>query len=107
MTYNGGSKTVATWVVRQPATKRKAKNVLFFIGDGTPSLFCLLIGILILNAGIHFIRHDPAHDHGRTSDRAQVYQRKVSDSDANGPDGSSWTVRLVLFSIRIIVLNEL
>ncbi|KAF8149998.1 alkaline-phosphatase-like protein [Crassisporium funariophilum] len=34
LTYYGGSRTVANWVVREPATKRKAKNVLFFIGDG-------------------------------------------------------------------------
>lgn len=34
LSYNGGSSTVAKWVVRKPATKRKAKNVLFFIGDG-------------------------------------------------------------------------
>ncbi|PPQ69150.1 hypothetical protein CVT25_004530 [Psilocybe cyanescens] len=34
LTYNGGSTTVAAWTVRQPATKRKAKNVLLFIGDG-------------------------------------------------------------------------
>ena len=27
--------TVANWEVREPAKKRKAKNVLFFIGDGT------------------------------------------------------------------------
>ncbi|KAF9468034.1 alkaline phosphatase [Collybia nuda] len=32
--YFSGSETVANWVVREPATKRKAKNVLFFIGDG-------------------------------------------------------------------------
>ncbi|KAH9481356.1 Alkaline phosphatase H [Psilocybe cubensis] len=34
LTYNGGSTTVATWTVREPATQRKAKNVLLFIGDG-------------------------------------------------------------------------
>ncbi|KAF8968118.1 alkaline-phosphatase-like protein [Flammula alnicola] len=34
LSYNGGSKTVANWYVREPATERKAKNVLFFIGDG-------------------------------------------------------------------------
>ncbi|KAF9004006.1 alkaline-phosphatase-like protein [Cyathus striatus] len=34
LTYNNGSQTVAAWTVREPATKRKAKNVLFFIGDG-------------------------------------------------------------------------
>ncbi|KAG6909055.1 hypothetical protein DXG01_002207 [Tephrocybe rancida] len=32
--YYGGSETVAHWVVREPAKKRQAKNVLFFIGDG-------------------------------------------------------------------------
>ncbi|KAF9525771.1 alkaline-phosphatase-like protein [Crepidotus variabilis] len=32
--YNNGSKTLANWVVRKPQTKRQAKNVLFFIGDG-------------------------------------------------------------------------
>ncbi|TFK40421.1 alkaline-phosphatase-like protein [Crucibulum laeve] len=32
--YNNVSQTVAHWTVRQPATTRKAKNVLFFIGDG-------------------------------------------------------------------------
>jgi hypothetical protein len=38
LTYFGKSETVANWLVREPATKRKAKNVLFFIGDGkTPS----------------------------------------------------------------------
>lgn len=34
LSYNGGGQTVANWVVRNPATHRKAKNVLFFIGDG-------------------------------------------------------------------------
>jgi len=34
LSYNGGTKTIANWTVRQPAYKRKAKNVLFFIGDG-------------------------------------------------------------------------
>ncbi|KAF8808737.1 alkaline phosphatase-like protein [Phlegmacium glaucopus] len=33
LSYKGGT-TIAKWVVRKPATKRKAKNVLFFIGDG-------------------------------------------------------------------------
>jgi alkaline phosphatase len=33
LVYNKGATTVANWVVRPP-TKRKAKNVLFFIGDG-------------------------------------------------------------------------
>lgn len=32
--FYGGSETVAHWVVRESAKKRKAKNVLFFIGDG-------------------------------------------------------------------------
>lgn len=34
LTYYGGSKTVATWTVRDLATVRKAKNVVLFIGDG-------------------------------------------------------------------------
>ncbi|RXW18530.1 hypothetical protein EST38_g7321 [Candolleomyces aberdarensis] len=33
LSYNGQARTVANWVVREPG-KRKAKNVLFFIGDG-------------------------------------------------------------------------
>jgi alkaline phosphatase len=33
-TYNGGQKTHATWEVRELAKKRKAKNVVMFIGDG-------------------------------------------------------------------------
>lgn len=39
--YHNGRETVAHWLVRTPATKRKAKNVLFFIGDGMspPSLW--------------------------------------------------------------------
>lgn len=33
--YYNGATTVAHWTVREPASKkRKAKNVLFFIGDG-------------------------------------------------------------------------
>ncbi|KAG6849782.1 hypothetical protein H0H93_005168 [Arthromyces matolae] len=32
--YYGDSTTVAKWVVREPAMRRRAKNVLFFIGDG-------------------------------------------------------------------------
>ncbi|KAF5382183.1 hypothetical protein D9615_004372 [Tricholomella constricta] len=32
--YYSGSETVANWIVREPAKKRKAKNVLLFIGDG-------------------------------------------------------------------------
>ncbi|KAF5359869.1 hypothetical protein D9756_003456 [Leucocoprinus leucothites] len=34
MTYNGKSQTVASWVVREASKQRKAKNVIFFIGDG-------------------------------------------------------------------------
>lgn len=32
--YYNGSKTTANWVVRDIAKERKAKNVIFFIGDG-------------------------------------------------------------------------
>ncbi|KAI0310610.1 alkaline-phosphatase-like protein [Amylostereum chailletii] len=32
--YYGGQQTVAHWHVRPASTRRKAKNVLFFIGDG-------------------------------------------------------------------------
>ncbi|PFH53032.1 hypothetical protein AMATHDRAFT_1757 [Amanita thiersii Skay4041] len=32
--YNGSSQTTARWVVREAAQETKAKNVLFFIGDG-------------------------------------------------------------------------
>ena len=32
--YYGGEKTTAEWVVRPIAKERKAKNVIFFIGDG-------------------------------------------------------------------------
>jgi hypothetical protein len=38
LTYNNGAKTVANWEVRKPK-KRVAKNVLFFIGDGTHPSF--------------------------------------------------------------------
>lgn len=34
LTYYGKSQTVADWVVRTGSKKRKAKNVLLFIGDG-------------------------------------------------------------------------
>ena len=34
LTYYGGETTVATWEVKDLETERKAKNVLFFIGDG-------------------------------------------------------------------------
>lgn len=37
LSYFDNQKTVATWTVREPPTnpkKHKAKNVLFFIGDG-------------------------------------------------------------------------
>ncbi|KAM7197996.1 alkaline phosphatase [Rhypophila sp. PSN 637] len=32
--YYGGKTTTARWTVRELATKKKAKNVIFFIGDG-------------------------------------------------------------------------
>lgn len=32
--YNNGTKTVATWTVRDLAEVRKTKNVILFIGDG-------------------------------------------------------------------------
>ncbi|KAF2131890.1 alkaline phosphatase-like protein [Dothidotthia symphoricarpi CBS 119687] len=32
--YNNGSSTKATWLVRDLAEERKAKNIIFFIGDG-------------------------------------------------------------------------
>ncbi|KAI8937675.1 hypothetical protein NX059_005377 [Plenodomus lindquistii] len=34
LTYNNGTKTEATWLVRDLAEERKAKNIIFFIGDG-------------------------------------------------------------------------
>ncbi|KAM0255221.1 hypothetical protein ACHAQJ_005985 [Trichoderma viride] len=34
LSYYNGEKTTATWVVRDLHTKQKAKNVIFFIGDG-------------------------------------------------------------------------
>ncbi|KAF8656248.1 hypothetical protein AX16_002684 [Volvariella volvacea WC 439] len=34
LTFYGNQQTVAQWTVREPVKKRKAKNVLFFIGDG-------------------------------------------------------------------------
>ncbi|KAJ4419672.1 hypothetical protein N0V85_000919 [Neurospora sp. IMI 360204] len=34
LNYYSGKKTTATWVVRPLATKKKAKNVILFIGDG-------------------------------------------------------------------------
>jgi len=39
LTYYDGSTTEACWKVREPSGKRKAKNVIFFIGDGmAPSM---------------------------------------------------------------------
>lgn len=34
LTYNNGSKTTASWLVRDLATERKTKNIILFIGDG-------------------------------------------------------------------------
>ncbi|KAH7079342.1 alkaline-phosphatase-like protein [Paraphoma chrysanthemicola] len=34
LTYNNGSKTAATWLVKDLAEERKAKNIILFIGDG-------------------------------------------------------------------------
>ncbi|RMZ72108.1 alkaline phosphatase [Pyrenophora seminiperda CCB06] len=34
LNYNNGSKTEATWFVRDLAEERKAKNIILFIGDG-------------------------------------------------------------------------
>ncbi|KAM0335658.1 hypothetical protein ACHAQA_000707 [Verticillium albo-atrum] len=34
LTYYGDKKTTANWVVRPLATEKKAKNIIFFIGDG-------------------------------------------------------------------------
>ncbi|KAK1237655.1 hypothetical protein MKX07_006783 [Trichoderma sp. CBMAI-0711] len=34
LSYYNGEKTTATWVVRDLHTKKRAKNVIFFIGDG-------------------------------------------------------------------------
>jgi alkaline phosphatase len=36
--YYNGMETVAHWLVREPNTKRKAKNVVLFIGDGSTPL---------------------------------------------------------------------
>ena len=37
LSYYDGSKTEATWLVRDEGQKRKAKNVILFIGDGMTS----------------------------------------------------------------------
>lgn len=34
LTYNNGTQTKATWLVREMAEVRRTKNVILFIGDG-------------------------------------------------------------------------
>lgn len=42
LNYYNGEKTTAKWVVRDLHTKKRAKNVIFFIGDGmTTNMVCL------------------------------------------------------------------
>jgi hypothetical protein len=51
LTYNNGSKTVATWTVRNLHRERKAKNIILFIGDGMSAnmiTVCLLINLAIV-----------------------------------------------------------
>jgi hypothetical protein len=36
LNYNDGSKTTARWTVRDIKNKRRAKNVIFFIGESLP-----------------------------------------------------------------------
>lgn len=47
--YYGGEKTTAEWVVRPIVKKRKAKNVIFFIGDGmTTNMVSILEALTFL-----------------------------------------------------------
>ena len=52
LTYNGGTTTIANWLVREPVSLRKAKNVLLFIGDGQSFSHDVPILLLIFLLGM-------------------------------------------------------
>lgn len=64
LNYYNGEKTTAEWTVRNLASERKAKNVIFFIGDGmttnmvsSPSVFCVTVSTSPLHGTVSMLRH--------------------------------------------------
>lgn len=80
LTYYNGETTVANWVVRPISAKRKAKNVIFFIGDG------MTTNMVSWREGFWTKETHNANsvDHGRPSAGAQVNQRQVPVAHGHG-----------------------
>lgn len=80
--YYNGEKTTAEWTVRPLAKERKAKNVIFFIGDGmTTNMVGLHVQSTVGESGI---RLTTPVDHRCPSPRAQEHQWQIPDSDEDG-----------------------
>lgn len=72
LNYYNGSKTTAEWVVRDISKERKAKNVIFFIGDGMTTNM-----VSIGPASGRFGLTDMIPDHCCPSAGTQEHQRQV------------------------------
>lgn len=83
--YYGGEKTTAEWTVRPLAAQRRAKNVIFFIGDGMTTNMVSSTPGLPVHAVDSSLPPSLVHpDHCRPPPRAQEHQRQIPDADENG-----------------------
>lgn len=84
LTYYGGSKTTAQWTVRPLAETRKAKNVIFFIGDGMTTNMVSRGPTRSISMGSLCLTFSPGVDYCRSPPGTPEYQWKIPDSDADG-----------------------
>jgi hypothetical protein len=68
LSYNNGSKTTATWLVRDLAEERKAKNIILFVRNVHVRTACE-IHTDFVHAYLDRRRHDNKHDNSGPFDR--------------------------------------
>lgn len=87
LTYYNGEKTTAQWLVREIHDDRKAKNVIFFIGDGMTTNMVSLSPLLEITVKfpIQVANHKIYQlDYRCSSSWTQEHQRQISDSHEDG-----------------------
>lgn len=96
--YYDGETTTAQWTVRDIHTKRKAKNVVMFIGESYLAVYQGQFSTTLL--GIYSIDYSHGHPYRRWYDHIYDY-----GSSSFGPQDGQWTVQVsygyVCFSVDI------
>ena len=90
LSYNNGSKTEATWLVRDLAEERKAKNIVLFIGDGMTTN--MITGSSPVYAfTCEYNKRSNLHVHSCSFDRPQADQWQIPIHHGHGQVPCRWS----------------